>query len=108
MKKLLRLNSFWLRIIALITMTIDHIGSCLDFNNFFFLRLLGRFAVPLFIFLSVEGALKTSNRKRYIFRIGIFAIVIGIGLGLLTFLGGPYSELGLSGNIFLDLSKIKK
>ena len=103
MKKLLKLNSFWLRIIALLTMTIDHIGACLDFRDFFIFRLIGRIAIPLFIFLTVEGALKTSNRKKYILRIGIFAAVIGIVLGILAFLNSPFQEIGLSGNIFLDL-----
>ena len=103
MKKLLKLNSFWLRIIALLTMTIDHIGACLDFNKVFILRLLGRLAIPLFIFLTVEGALKTSNKKKYILRIGILAVVIGIVLGILAFLDAPYNEVGLSGNIFIDL-----
>ena len=103
MKKLLKIDSFWLRIVALLTMTLDHVGACLDFRNFFILRLIGRIALPLFIFLTVEGALKTSNRKKYILRIGIFAAVIGIVLGILAFLNSPFQEIGLSGNIFLDL-----
>ena len=103
MKKLLKLDSFWLRVVALLTMTLDHIGACLDFNNFFIFRLLGRLAIPLFIFLTVEGALKTSSKKKYILRIGILAIVIGIVLWILAFMSAPYSEIGLSGNIFLDL-----
>ena len=103
MKKLLKLNSFWLRVIALVTMTLDHIGACLDFTGFFILRLLGRLAIPLFIFLTVEGALKTSSKKKYILRIGILATVIGIALGILAYLDAPYNEIGLSGNIFLDL-----
>ena len=103
MKKLLKLNSFWLRIIALLTMTLDHIGACLDFNNSFILRLLGRLAIPLFILLTVEGTLKTSNKKKYILRIGILAVVIGIALGVLAFLSSPFDQIGLSGNIFIDL-----
>ena len=103
MKKLLKLDSFWLRVVALLTMTLDHIGAWLDFNNFFIFRLLGRLAIPLFIFLTVEGALKTSSKKKYILRIGILAIVIGIVLWILAFMSAPYSEIGLSGNIFLDL-----
>ena len=103
MKKILKLNSFWLRIIALITMTLDHIGACLNFNDFFLLRLFGRIALPLFIFLTVEGALKTSNRKKYIFRVGILFIATGIVLGILAFLNDPYKQVGLSGNIFADL-----
>lgn len=103
MKKLLKINSFWLRVIALVTMTLDHIGACLDFADFFILRLLGRLAIPLFFFLTVEGALKTSSKKKYILRIGILATVIGIALGILAYLDAPFNEIGLSGNIFLDL-----
>ena len=68
MKKCLKLNSFWLRLIALVTMTIDHIGVMLSYNDFIVLRIIGRIALPLFIFMTVEGALKTSNSKKYIFR----------------------------------------
>ena len=103
MKKLLKLNSFWLRIVALVTMTIDHVGVCLEFNVFFVLRIIGRIALPLFIFMSVEGTLKTSNRKKYILRIGIYAALIGLVLGILTFQGSPFTEIALSGNIFVDL-----
>ena len=103
MKKILKLNSFWLRIVALITMTLDHIGACLDFNDFYILRLFGRIALPLFIFLTVEGALKTSNKKKYVLRISILAVAIGIALGLLAFINSPYQTIGLSGNIFFDL-----
>ena len=103
MKKLLKLNSFWLRIIALLTMTLDHIGASLSFNDGFILRLLGRLAIPLFIFLTVEGALKTSNKKKYILRVGILGIAIGIALGVLAFLGSPFDQIALSGNIFIDL-----
>ncbi|MCR5309452.1 MAG: conjugal transfer protein TraX [Bacilli bacterium] len=103
MKKILTLNSFWLRLIALITMTIDHIGAALKYADYYVLRIIGRLAIPIFFFLAVEGALKTSNRKKYIFRLGILAVVIGIALGVLAFVDSPYQTLGLSGNIFIDI-----
>jgi len=104
MKKLLKLNGFWLRIIALVTMTIDHIGVLLDFRKFFILRILGRISLPLFIFLSVEGALKTHNKKKYFIRILILLIFTSIALFVMPFFGSAFQQIAYtSGNIFFDL-----
>lgn len=88
----------------MITMTIDHVGVFLDFNNFYLLRIIGRLALPLFVFLSVQGALKTSNKKKYILRMSIYSVLIGIVLGIFAFSSNStLKEVGLAGNIFLDL-----
>lgn len=104
MRKLLKLNSFWIRIIALITMTIDHIGVFLDYSKFYPLRIIGRIALPLFVFLSVEGALKTSNKKKYLLRLLSLFVSIGVILTAFSFMGSFFEEIAYtSGNIFFDL-----
>ena len=68
------INSFWLKIIAVTTMLIDHTGAVL-FPRIWTLRLIGRLAFPIFAFLLVEGFVHTKDIKKYILRIGIFALL---------------------------------
>ena len=70
------LDNFTLKIIAAVTMIIDHIGALL-FPEIGFLRFIGRTSFPIFAFLIVQGFIHTSKNKqrflKYIIRIGIFA-----------------------------------
>lgn len=64
-----------LKIIACVTMLIDHIGYIL-LPEAYFLRLIGRIAMPIFAFLIGEGCRYTKNRWRYflqVFLLGIFS-----------------------------------
>ena len=54
-----------LKIIALITMTIDHIGLEL-FPHVPLLRLIGRLAFPIFAYMIGEGCRYTRNRRKYL------------------------------------------
>lgn len=89
--KVLKLNEFYLKIIAIITMTLDHVGVFLmmyisnmggvSFANpvyitAFIFRCIGRIAMPLYIFMIVEGVKHTSNFGKYILRLGIVASII--------------------------------
>lgn len=62
-----------LKMIALITMTVDHIGLFL-FPNLLFLRLIGRLAMPIFAWMIAEGCRYTKNRSRYLLTI------LGVGI----------------------------
>ena len=52
-KKYKCINSFILKMIAIITMVIDHVGAVLFPMNMMF-RYIGRISFPLFVFLLVE------------------------------------------------------
>jgi hypothetical protein len=61
-----------LKLIALLTMLIDHI-ACLFFPEQVILRTIGRIAFPIFAYQISIGFKKTSSRKRYAFRLFLFA-----------------------------------
>ncbi len=92
------MSNFQLKLIALITMTIDHIGFIMMSPydpNYVLFRSIGRLAFVIFAFLTTEGVLKTRNQSRYIFVLLTFAFVIDIPR---LFLGFDYF-----GNVFYTL-----
>ena len=75
------MSGFWLKILAMISMLIDHTGMVL-FPQMQGLRVLGRLAFPLYCFLLAEGAVHTSNSKRYLGRLLGFALLSEIPFDL--------------------------
>lgn len=91
------LSGSLLKIIACVTMFIDHAGYALVYqalvgdranfdaegklihNGLFFIyktmQGIGRIAFPIFIFMLIEGYFHTHDRWKYLLRIGIFALV---------------------------------
>ena len=63
-----------LKIIAMITMTIDHIGMQL-FPHLLWLRIIGRLAMPIYAYMIAEGCRHTRDRKKYLLRL--------LGMGVL-------------------------
>lgn len=79
------MNSYHLRLIAIITMLIDHIGAVLVPSNtmlYLIMRCIGRLSFPIFVFLLVEGFYHTKNVKKYLLRMGAFALVSEIPFDL--------------------------
>lgn len=91
-----------LKLIACVTMLLDHIGAALVvptdaiyFSNVglftvmawvnLILRCIGRIAFPVFCFLLVEGVYHTSNPKKYILRLAIGMILSEIPFDLAFF-----------------------
>ena len=109
-KKFAFLSSFWIKIIAFLTMTIDHIGWALaEFvgENYFLVnpcRFIGRFALPLFCFMIVEGVIHTRHFGKYALRLGIMATAISIAMVVVEYapIFKGFSMWG-EGNIFIDL-----
>ncbi len=102
-------SGFVLKIVAFLTMTLDHIGVMAEMN---FLdgtwsevfRVIGRLAMPLFCFMIVEGVIHTKSFKKYALRLGILTLLIAAALALLVYI----PQLGFTGvrsfgNIFIDL-----
>ncbi len=60
--------------LAIITMTIDHIGYYL-FPSFTLLRLVGRIAFPCFLYTTVQGVKVTRDFRKYLLRMLITGLV---------------------------------
>lgn len=77
------LNGFHLKLIAVCTMFIDHMGDTL-FPGVMWLRCIGRVAFPIFCFLIAEGCVHTHDRKKYVLRLLVFAVLSEIPFNLMT------------------------
>jgi len=66
-----------LKLIAIVIMTIDHIGMQL-FPNILMLRIIGRLAFPIFAYMIAEGCTYTKDRRKYLITIAVFAAVCQI------------------------------
>ena len=69
-----------LKLIAILSMLIDHVNKALIYPNLTsndgvltvvsnLFDIIGRIAFPLFCFLLVEGYFKTRSRKKYLFNL---------------------------------------
>lgn len=68
------LSNNQLKIIALVTMTIDHIGAYL-FPQIQWLRIVGRLAFPIFAYMIAEGCRHTRSMGKYLGTMALFALV---------------------------------
>ena len=68
------INANTLKILALIFMTIDHIGVML-YPKIEVLRIIGRLSFPLFAFMIAEGCKYTKNRLKHFLLIFILGVI---------------------------------
>lgn len=101
------LSSAWLKYLACISMLIDHLAHVWDpvyalassvtppplWGDLFYY--LGRPAFPIFVFFVAEGCRRTQDRKRYLLRLGLFALLSQLPFALL------FQQWG--GNVLLTL-----
>lgn len=113
----IRFSGSTLKIIAIVSMLIDHVGAGIigrylskmglenlvigsgtyeqmvewlteygtPFLAYFYARILGRIAFPIFCFLLVEGYFKTKNVNKYLCRLGLFALLSEIPFDLFAY-----------------------
>ena len=121
-----KLTSFDLKVIACISMFIDHFGAILvyqlimrseiDYLNSIYswvlqnrslmigiynnLRIIGRIAFPIYCFLLVEGFFYTKSRAKYLRNLVVFALVSEVPFDLLL-----YGKIGFEAqNVFFTLA----
>ena len=96
-KKYRCLSGSGLKILAIVTMVIDHIGATFPRSTasvmlhigqrrlmlYTVMRFIGRLSFPIFAFLLVEGFLHTRNRERYGIRLTVFALLSELPWNLL-------------------------
>ncbi|NCA97274.1 MAG: hypothetical protein EOM77_03730 [Bacteroidia bacterium] len=109
LEKAQKLTGFWIKIIAFVTMAIDHVGlflwqqatssSDVYYIVGFVFRCIGRLSFPLFILLLVEGLIHSKNIARYLARLGIL-----LGLVLVVQIYLFYKiDPNIGNNPFIDL-----
>lgn len=84
------LNSFILKIIALITMTVDHVGVMLYPKTLVF-RIVGRIAYPIFAYVLAVGSVYT--RKPFKRILLIFALACLCEVGYIIYSGKWYGNI---------------
>lgn len=90
-----------LKLIACVTMLLDHIGATLYPSTT--LRIIGRIALPIFVFLLCEGISHTRNPGKYLLRMGIGMLLAEIPFDLLFFGKLTFDHQSVMVTLFLSL-----
>lgn len=107
------LNSYHLKVIALVAMIIDHIGYVF-FPEYLSYRIVGRIAFILYAFMLVEGFTNTRNFRKYVSKVFIWALASEVPFDLAMHNSLFYLKeqniffsllVGLIGMYFLDKYK---
>lgn len=108
------MSSFVVKIIACVTMILDHIKYAIPQTENILTIYLGRTSYPIFAFLLVEGYIHTRDLKKYYKRLFIFAIISQIPFMFFRTLVGEWKMLNIMFTLLLGLlaitayDKIKK
>lgn len=115
MKNILKhgINSNVLKTIAIIAMVIDHMGfyfsAMIPTVVYVICRYIGRIAMPIFVYLLVQGFFHTKNFKKYISRMGLLAVITQILITLAMIVNIKYvpsytsaKQVYITGNILFS------
>lgn len=69
------MSIFTIKLIAVITMLLDHIRYAIPETNCILFELLGRMSYPLFAFVLTEGYIHTSSKKEYAKRLIKYGLI---------------------------------
>ena len=68
------LDTNFIKLVAILSMTADHVGNAF-FPEYPVFRWIGRIAFPLFCYCLTVGMLYTHDIKKYLLRLGAFALI---------------------------------
>lgn len=94
------LDGTTLKLIAIFSMLIDHVGS-IFFPEALWMRAVGRIAMPIFAFCIAEGYIYTHDRKRFLTRLAVFAVISELPFDLAFFDGPEASHQNIMLTFFL-------
>lgn len=97
------LDTFQIKVIACLCMTIDHIGAYMS-NDFIMkydglLRIIGRIAAPLFLFILVQSIRYTRDRLNLLKRLYLAGALVGLSDTAFNLLLGERAGIHFFGNI---------
>ncbi len=99
------MSAFVLKIIAVISMSFDHVGY-LIFGNISFFNFIGRLAFPIFAFQISEGYIHTRNLKKYFLRLLLFAFISQVPFMLFHSIISTSFSLNIFFTLLLGLASI--
>ena len=76
------MTAFILKLIAVATMLIDHIGAVFPGETPMLFRSVGRIAFPIFVYMIAQGCRYTNNINKYLLRLALFALISEIPFDL--------------------------
>lgn len=94
------ISSFGLKIIAAVTMIIDHCGVLFAADNrllYLIMRSIGRISFPIFCFLLVEGFFHTRNKVKHVMNLVVFATISEVPYDMFK---GSFFDTGKQNVIF--------
>ena len=100
------MSIFVIKIIACVTMILDHIKYAIPITKCFATQYFGRISFPLFAFLVGEGYAHTSDLKKYYKRLILFAFISQIPFMLFRTLVGEWKMLNIMFTLLLGLLAI--
>jgi hypothetical protein len=89
-----------LKIIAIVTMVIDHVGNIL-YPDLLFLQMIGRLSFPLFAYLIMLGVESTKKPRKYMVTLLSFAVISQIPY-FLAFGIQPFERLNILFSLLLS------
>lgn len=112
MNEKISLNANHLKLIAIIAMTIDHVTDLIA-PNFpaepfaVSMHLIGRLTAPIMWFFVCEGLFYTHDIKKYMLRMGIFAVIshfaycFAFGISFIPFKGAIFNQTSVMYPLFV-------